>query len=59
LDLVFFALERSVSDGGSAVLTGGCDEANIGMGAEVAPAGWLAAAAIRAANSLESRFVFT
>jgi hypothetical protein len=64
--LVFFALGRAGSDaatgawaeGAKDINTGAGAAARAGLGAERLPAGWLAAAAIRAANSLESRFFF-
>jgi hypothetical protein len=55
--LAFFGCEgaaASATDG----LAGGCGETKVGAGKELLPAGWLAAAAIRAANSLESLFFF-
>jgi hypothetical protein len=56
---VFFCLVRH-GDGGSSivVLTAGAEDTSTGAGTDPAPAGCLAAAEIRAANSLESRFFF-
>jgi hypothetical protein len=45
-------------DGETGGVAAGSDETNVGGDRELRPAGWLAAAAIRAANSLESRFFF-
>jgi hypothetical protein len=58
LGFVFFGFERSGADAVTGVLALGAGETNTGAGTEPVPAGWLAAAAIRAANSLESRFFF-
>jgi hypothetical protein len=58
LGLIFFALERVGVDSVTAPLAAGVKDTNTGAGAELVPAGCLAAAAIRAANSLESRFFF-
>ena len=44
--------------GVEATNTGAGADAGFCAGAELLPAGWLAAAAIRAARSLESRFFF-
>jgi len=49
---------RAGSDSASGSLVAGAGDTNIGAGAELVPAGCLAAAAIRAAKSLESRFFF-
>jgi hypothetical protein len=56
--LVFFALERAGAGAAAGVLATGAGDTNTGAGTEPVPAGWLAAAEIRAANSLESRFFF-
>lgn len=62
--LAFFAFERAGAAVGALVAgvedtkTGGEIGAAAGAGAEGLPAGWLAAAASRAANSLELRFFF-
>jgi hypothetical protein len=58
LGLVFFAFERGGADSVTGSLAAGIEDTNTGAGAELAPAGWLAAAAIRAAKSLELRFFF-
>src|SRR5271168_2481789 len=58
LRLVFFGFDGAASVTGTGVATAGCGETNVGAGKELRPAGWLAAAAIRAANSLESLFFF-
>src|ERR1700733_1037885 len=66
LVLAFLAFERAGAGAATGALAGGVEDtktgadagATTGSGAEVLPAGWLAAAAIRAANSLESRFFF-
>ena len=59
--LAFLGFERAGAATGT--LASGVDDTNTGAGtaaagADLVPAGWLAAAAIRAANSLESRFFF-
>jgi hypothetical protein len=56
--LVFFGFERSGAGAVTGVLIVAAGDTNTGAGTEPVPAGWLAAAAIRAANSLESRFFF-
>lgn len=58
LGLVFFDLERVGADSATDSLAAGIEDTNTGTGVELVPAGCLAAAAIRAANSLESRFFF-
>ena len=58
LGLIFFALERVGVDSATDPSFAGVEDTNTGAGAELIPAGCLAAAAIRAANSLESRFFF-
>jgi hypothetical protein len=58
LGLVFFGLEREGVDSVADSLVVGAGDTNTGAGAALAPAGLLAAAAIRAAKSLESRFFF-
>src|ERR1700733_5964804 len=58
LGVVFFALVRLGVDSATDPLAAGVEDTNTGAGAELVPAGCLAAAAIRAANSLESRFFF-
>jgi fructose-1,6-bisphosphatase/sedoheptulose 1,7-bisphosphatase-like protein len=62
LGLVFLAFERVTTGAATGSLVAGVEDTNTGAsagaGAELLPAGWLAAAAIRAANSLESRFFF-
>lgn len=60
LGLVFCALERVGVDEAAGILAVGVEATKTGAsaGVEFAPAGWLAAAAMRAANSLESRFFF-
>ena len=55
---VFLGFERSGADAVAGILAFGAGEINTGAGTDPVPAGWLAAAAIRAANSLESRFFF-
>ena len=59
--LAFLGFERAGAPTGT--LASGVDDTNTGAGtvaagADLVPAGCLAAAAIRAANSLESRFFF-
>jgi hypothetical protein len=58
LRLIFLGFDGAASDAGTGCTAAGCGETNVGAGKELRPAGWLAAAAIRAANSLESRFFF-
>ena len=58
LRLAFLGFDGAASDSGTGIAAAGCGETNIGAGKELRPAGWLAAAAIRAANSLESLFFF-
>jgi hypothetical protein len=57
LGLVLFSLECVGADSGTDCLSG-VGDTNTGVGAELVPAGCLAAAAILAAKSLESRFFF-
>src|ERR1700722_5894289 len=63
LALAFFGFGRA-RVGSAGALAAGDEATNTGAsagfcaGAELLPPGWLAAAAIRAANSLESRFFF-
>jgi hypothetical protein len=52
------ALAAGVEDTSTGADTGATAGASTGAGAELLPAGWLAAAATRAAKSLESRFFF-
>ena len=62
--LVFFAFDGVGAGAAAGALAAGVEAtstgagASTGLGAEPLPAGWLAAAAIRAAKSLESRFFF-
>jgi len=56
--LAFFGFDGAASGAGTGCAGAGCVEINVGAGKEPRPAGWLAAAAIRAAKSLESRFFF-
>lgn len=58
LRFTFFGFDGGASGAGAGCMAAGCAEINVGAGKEPRPAGWLAAAAIRAANSLESRFFF-
>jgi hypothetical protein len=62
LGLGFLAFERAGAAAATGSLAAGVEDANTGAdtgaGAELRPAGWLAAAEIRAAKSLESRFFF-
>jgi hypothetical protein len=70
LALAFFGFARAGSGaaagGAGGVFAAGVEDTNTGagaaagagLGAEPLPAGWLAAAAMRAAKSLESRFFF-
>jgi hypothetical protein len=58
LRLAFFGFDGAASRAGATFMAAGCDEINVGADEEPRPAGWLAAAAIRAANALESRFFF-
>jgi hypothetical protein len=58
LGLVFFGVECAGADSATGSMAGGVEDTNTGAGAELAPAGWRAAAAIRAARSAESRFFF-
>jgi hypothetical protein len=64
--LAFFGFARTgagaaggaLATGAGETKTGAGTAAGAGAGAESLPAGWLAAAAMRAAKSLESRFFF-
>lgn len=66
--LLFLAFARAgpgaTTGDAAGVVTAGVEHTNVGAGlgadagAALLPAGWLAAAAIRAASSLESRFFF-
>jgi hypothetical protein len=56
--LAFFGFNDAASAAGIGDAAAGCGETNVGVGKELRPAGWLAAAAIRAAKSLESLFFF-
>jgi len=58
LRVAFFGFDGAASDTEIGDTAAGCGEINVGAGKELRPAGWLAAAAIRAAKSLESRFFF-
>jgi hypothetical protein len=58
LGLVFFGCESEGANSEAGSFDGGVDDTNTGAGAELAPAGWRAASAIRAAKSLELRFFF-
>ena len=58
LRLAFFGFDGAASGAGLGCMAAGCGEIYVGAGKDPRPAGWLAAAAIRAANSLESRFFF-
>jgi len=58
LGSVFFAFGRVGAAGITCDLVGGAVDAKTGAGMEPVPAGWLAAAEMRAAKSLESRFFF-
>jgi hypothetical protein len=53
LRLAFFGFDGAASGAGTDCTGAGCVEINVGAGKEPRPAGWLAAAAIRAAKSLE------
>jgi hypothetical protein len=53
LRLAFLGLDGAASGAGTGFVATGCGETNVGAGTELRPAGWFAAAAIRAAKSLE------
>jgi hypothetical protein len=58
LGFAFFGFGRAGTNSAAGSLVAGAGDTNTGAGAELVPAGCLAAAAIRAAKSLESRFFF-
>lgn len=58
LGVVFFGFEFADASAVTGVSIGSAGDTKNGAGTEPVPAGWLAAAAIRAARSLESRFFF-